>query len=219
MWYQEMFEVLESNCNQKQAQKMQKYMKDNFLYLGIPTPLRKQLTKDFLLHAKKTKVIDYGFIKLCFEKEYREAVYVAIDYITLKKNLFEVKDIEFLKSLIVTKSWWDSVDGLDVIIGTLVTKYKELKKTMIEWSKSDNIWLKRVAIDHQLQMKDMTDKDLLSEIIINCMGSNEFFINKAIGWSLREYSKSNKSWVKDFIVQHADGLSKLSIREASIYIK
>lgn len=89
---------------------------------------------------------------------------------------------------------------------------------MIEWSQSDNIWLRRVAIDHQLAGKDKTDTILLEKIIVNNFGSNEFFINKAIGWSLREYSKTDAEWVKNFIRKYEFNLSKLSIKEASKYL-
>jgi 3-methyladenine DNA glycosylase AlkD len=89
---------------------------------------------------------------------------------------------------------------------------------MVEWSKSENIWLKRVAIDFQQEYKEKTNIKLLEQIINNNLGSDEFFINKAIGWSLRDYSKINPEWVKKFLKKYEDRLSKLSIKEASKYI-
>ena len=89
---------------------------------------------------------------------------------------------------------------------------------MLKWSVDDDFWLRRIAIDHQLTRKDKTDKELLKQIIINNLGSDEFFINKAIGWSLRDYSKTNPKWVKCFIEEYQDKLDKLSIKEASKYI-
>ena len=89
---------------------------------------------------------------------------------------------------------------------------------MIEWSKEDNIWIKRTAIEHQLNLGDKIDKELLEKIIINCLGTDEFFINKAIGWSLRDYSKVNPTWVNDFINKYKSHLNDISIKEASKYI-
>jgi 3-methyladenine DNA glycosylase AlkD len=89
---------------------------------------------------------------------------------------------------------------------------------MLEWSKDNDFWVRRIAIDHQLLRKDKTNTKLLEQIIINNFGSKEFFINKAIGWSLRDYSKYNPKWVKDFINKYNDKLSKLSIKEASKYV-
>ena len=85
---------------------------------------------------------------------------------------------------------------------------------MLDWSKSDNIWLRRVSIDFQQRFKEKTNSKLLEQVIINNLGSNEFFINKAIGWSLREYSKTEEQWVKDFIKKNKDQMNKLSIKEA-----
>jgi 3-methyladenine DNA glycosylase AlkD len=89
---------------------------------------------------------------------------------------------------------------------------------MIEWSKDKDFWIRRISIDHQLLRKEKTNVDLLSDIIYNNFGSNEFFINKAIGWSLREYSKYNFRWVKDFVEYNRDKMAKLSIREATKYL-
>ncbi|EFK78902.1 DNA alkylation repair enzyme [Ligilactobacillus salivarius ACS-116-V-Col5a] len=86
---------------------------------------------------------------------------------------------------------------------------------MLEWSVSDDIWFRRIAINHQRGRKDKTDTVLLEKILINNLNNNEFFINKAIGWALRDYSKTNTDWVKNFIAKYKPGLSTLSIREAS----
>lgn len=93
-----------------------------------------------------------------------------------------------------------------------------VKDVLQEWSVDENLWLRRVAIDFQQRYKEKTDKEFLVKVIINNLGSNEFFINKSIGWSLREYSKTNPEWVKDFIDQHRENMSSLSIKEASKYI-
>lgn len=89
---------------------------------------------------------------------------------------------------------------------------------MLEWAKSGSIWLRRVSIDFQQKFKDKTDTELLERIIVCNLNSNEFFINKAIGWSLREYSKINAEWVRSFISRNRNGLSSLSIKEASKYL-
>ena len=87
-----------------------------------------------------------------------------------------------------------------------------------EWSLDQDFWMRRLAIEHQLGFKEKTNTDILSLFILRNTGSQEFFINKAIGWALRGYSKYNKVWVKDFISNHYDELSTLSIREGSKYL-
>ena len=101
------------------------------------------------------------------------------------------KDIDNLKYLITEKSWWETVDTIDAFFGLIVGKDQSLKETMLNWSSSENIWLRRVAIDFQQQYKEKTDTEIFARIIENNLDSKEFFINKAIGWSLRDYGKTN----------------------------
>lgn len=107
-------------------------------------------------------------------------------------SLLTPGDTDALEKLITTKSWWDAVDVIDAYVGDLCLRYPELKETVIsKWMVSQNIWLKRVSIDFQLRFKDKTDTNILSRAILTNTGTREFFVNKAIGWSLREYSKIN----------------------------
>ena len=93
-----------------------------------------------------------------------------------------------------------------------------MNKILLEWSLDENIWLRRNAINHQLLRKEKTNAELLEKILKNNLGQTEFFINKAIGWALRDYSKTNSEWVKNFIEENEEKMSKLSIREAGKYL-
>jgi len=95
----------------------------------------------------------------------------------------------------------------------------ELEKIILEWSLSDNIWLRRVAIDHQLLRKEKTNVRLMEKILLNNLDQTEFFINRAIGWALRDYSKANPEWVASFIEKNKGRMAELSIKEASKYLK
>ena len=158
-----------------------------------------------------------GFIHKCFDMPEREFQYLAIDYMEKVIDLFKADDIFRIEELLVKKSWWDSVDAINKILGHIAMKYPQLKEdTISRWIKSDNIWLVRISIIFQLKYKEKTDTEFLSKAIKYNSGTKEFFIDKAIGWALREYSKTNKEWVRDFIENNQ--LSKLSIREGSKYI-
>ena len=159
-----------------------------------------------------------SIVDMCWAKVYREAQYIAIAYLSMNSKKFNGKDLPKLKHLILNKSWWETVDSLDAMVGSIVLKDRQLENTMLEWSVLDNIWLKRVAIDFQQEYKEKTNTELLEKIICNNMGSDEFFVNKAIGWSLRDYSKVNPQWVRDFLTRYKEQLSALSIKEASKYI-
>ena len=128
-------------------------------------------------------------------------------------------DIPKFKRLILEKSWWDTIDNLDMTIGALALKDSNVNKILLEWSLDENIWLKRIAIDHQLLRKEKTNTELLEKILKNNLGQTEFFINKAIGWALRDYSKTNPEWVKNFIEKNRENMAKLSIKAKNIYKK
>lgn len=217
MWYGNLFLEMEQLKDGQQAEKMSAYMKNKFEFLGIPKPKLKEMIKPYLKESKKYD-FDWEFVWLCWDKDYREAQYVAIEYLAMHVKKFTVDDLPRLEKLITSKSWWETVDSLDAFVGHIVLKYQYLEKQMLEWSISDNIWLRRVAIDFQQGYKEKTNVKLLEEIIYNNFGSDEFFINKAIGWSLRDYSKINPDWVRDFLMTYHDQLSALSRKEAGKYL-
>lgn len=210
---------LEENRNELLAESMEKYMQDKFRFLGIRGPKRIELYKKYFPAARKTKVIDWNFIEFCWNKEEREFQYAVVYYLKTMQKFLKKGDISKLKYLVVTKSWWDTVDLLSKIIGDVVKRNKELKILMLEWSKKENdIWLRRVAILHQLSFKENVDKLLLETILEANLSDSEFFINKAIGWSLRDYSKVNPEWVRKFIEKNRSDITNLSLREASKYL-
>ena len=159
-----------------------------------------------------------GFLDICWEKEPREYQYVAANYLKAMQSYLTKDDLPKLERLVVTKSWWDTVDILDRVVGSLVADYPELEEVLLKWSLSDNIWLRRVAIDHQLLRKEKTNVQLMEKILLNNMDQTEFFINKAIGWALRDYSKTNPEWVASFIEKNKERMAELSIKEASKYL-
>ncbi len=214
----ELFELFSSHKNDILAKKMAAYMRNQFDFLGIMAPKRKELCKPFWKASQK-EPIDWAFIKLCWTQKEREFQYVALDYLSINKNKLVLEDFAKLKKLAITKSWWDSIDGLDTIIGSLAFTHPKLNQKLIKWSLDENIWLRRISIDHQRMRKAHTDTKLLDQIIKNNLNHNEFFINKAIGWALREYSKTDSAWVADFIKQNNENLSSLSKKEASKYLR
>ena len=209
---------LEENRDELLAESMSKYMQDKFSFLGVRGATRTEIYKKYFPNARKTKTIDWDFIENCWNKEEKEFQYVVVYYLKAMQKFLKREDISRLKYLIVTKSWWDTVDLLAKVVGSLVIRIEGYNRIMLEWSKDSNIWLKRVAILYQLSLKEKVDKQSLERIIVNNLGDSEFFINKAIGWALRDYSKYNPEWVREFIKQNKDNMANLSIREASKYI-
>ena len=209
---------LEENRNELLAESMSKYMQDKFRFLGVRGATRTEIYKKYFPDARKTKTIDWDFVESCWNKEEREFQYIVVYYLKAMQKFLKREDISRLKYLIVTKSWWDTVDLLAKVVGSLVIRIEGYDQIMLEWSKDSNIWLKRVAILYQLSLKEKVDKQVLERILVNNLGDSEFFINKAIGWALRNYSKFNPEWVREFIEKNKNGMANLSIREASKYL-
>ena len=211
----EIFKTLEAAANPEKAIKMSAYLKDQFVFLGVQKPEREVLAKDFLKQIKKEPV-DWDFVEACYAMPQREFHYLAVDYVLLVRDKLIAEDIAHIESLITRNSWWDTVDMFNIPVGCLFLKYPQTRETIRRWMTSQNMWLRRMSILFQLHLKDKTDINDLTSAIENNVGSREFFINKAIGWALREYSKTNPEWVRAFIGSHA--LASLSVREASKYI-
>lgn len=208
----------EENRNELLAESMSKYMQDKFRFLGVRGTTRTEIYKKYFPDTRKTKNIDWDFVESCWNKEEREFQYVVVYYLKAMQKFLKREDISKLKYLIVTKSWWDTVDLLAKVVGSLVIRIEGYDQIMLEWSKDSNIWLKRVAILYQLSLKEKVDEIILDKILVNNLGDNEFFINKAVGWALRDYSKYNPEWAREFIKKNKDNMANLSIREASKYI-
>ena len=218
MDFSKLYEEMIQHKNEEQAQRMSKYMLNKFEYIGIKTPERRKIFKNFFSEYKSEEKIDWEFVNKCWENKYREFQYVAADYLKNMKDKLTIDDIPKLKQLVLEKSWWDTIDNLDMTIGALALKDSNVNKILLEWSLDENIWLRRIAIDHQLLRKEKTNTELLEKILKNNLGQAEFFINKAIGWALRDYSKTNPEWVKNFIEENKEKMAKLSIKEASKYL-
>lgn len=218
MDFNKLYEEMIQHKNEEQARQMSKYMLNKFEYIGIKTPERRKIFKNFFSEYKNEEKIDWEFVNKCWENKYREFQYVAADYLKNMKDKLTIDDIPKFKRLILEKSWWDTIDNLDMTIGALALKDSNVNKILLEWSLDENIWLRRIAIDHQLLRKEKTNTELLEKILKNNLEQTEFFINKAIGWALRDYSKTNPKWVKNFIEKNKEKMAKLSIKEASKYL-
>jgi len=192
---------------------MSAYMKNRFRFFGIPKPQLKAVVKPFLA-AHKKEPLCWDMLFALWNDEHREAQYAALLYLESHKRELRPEHLAQLRRLITEKSWWDTVDSLDAYVGMLVLAQPQMKEQMLLWAQDENLWLRRVAINFQQRFKEQTDRAIFEEILEKNLGSEEYFINKAIGWSLREYGKTDPDWVGRFIDIHRETLHPLSVREA-----
>ncbi len=196
------------------AEAMSAYMRNLFPYYGIKKPLRAALSKPVAKSLSNAHADPEAVALWCWEQAEREWQYFGQEFLAKSCKTWNPTVIEVIEKLIVSKSWWDTVDSLAVHgAGKYFTLYPEHKDQWIEkWRQSDNVWLVRVSLIFQLMYKSKTDSALLFDICSEHAGSREFFIRKAIGWALRQYAYTNPEDVIAFV--NATALSGLSRREA-----
>ena len=202
--------------NRELAVPMENYMKNNFSFLGIKTEKRRAIFKS--IYEQNKAEIKSNFRAIAwelFQMKEREFHQVAIDLLVkeYKKN-FVIEDIKLIEKLIITNSWWDSVDTIaKYLLGGYLQQFPlETLKVIERFSNSKNMWLNRSAILFQLSYKEKTNFEILISECEKHKHSNEFFIQKAIGWALRDYSRFNPTGVKAYV--NSTNLKPLSSREA-----
>ncbi len=191
------------------------YMREQFDYYGIKSPIRREIQKPFLMkeHLPPRKDLT-PLVKKLWVKPQRDYQYIAQELTFKYITRLQPEDLALFEFMVLNKSWWDTIDYIaPKLIGNYFKMFPDQKGPTVEkWLASDTIWLQRSAILFQLKYKNELDTDFLSQVINKLLGSKEFFINKAIGWILREYGKTNPEWVIAFT--HETNLSNLSRREA-----
>lgn len=213
--------LMKSESNPCNALKMARYMKNYFEFYGVRASERNEILRNVKFKCKSFDIDRLiSFAKASWNHNYREMHYIAIDLLKWKMKYLTSVHLHELEHLLTHNSWWDSVDIIaSNLVGTVLSKNK---KEQYEWSEkwinSDDMWLRRTALLHQLKYRNQVDAELLFSLVESQIGSNQFFINKACGWALRQYSKYNPVAVSQFISTHPN-LSNLTIKEASKYIR
>ena len=211
---------LSKQANAQIATKQEAYMRNQFHYMGITKPVQGKITRDV---AKQCPVQTHSQLVECVDQLWkqpeREYQYAAIDVTKLNKKLWQPSSLKLFEKMIRSKSWWDTVDPLSSdCVGGLIDKFPELVVVMDQWIEDEHLWIRRSAIIFQLMWKQKTDEKRLFDYCSKRMHETDFFIRKAIGWALRQYSKTNRQAVAVFVEKNKLTLSPLSLREASKYL-
>jgi 3-methyladenine DNA glycosylase AlkD len=210
----------EKHKNAKIALEQKAYMRHQFKFYGLKATVRREIQKPFFIkeYLPQKSEIEH-IIKTLWEKPQREYQHFAQELAFKYVKQLELKDINLFEFMVTNKSWWDTVDFIaNKLMGEYFKTFPNKKeKYVTKWLKSDNMWLQRSALLFQLKYKNKIDTVLLSSTINSLLNSKEFFINKAIGWVLREYSRTNPNWVIEFV--NNTELSTLSKKEALRLLK
>lgn len=207
-------------ANPRKAPEMQRYMKSEMPYRGVPTPERRALGARLFAAHELSDVEEWRatVLRLWREAEFREERYLALD-LTGHRRYASWQTPELVplyEELIVTGAWWDYVDEVaNRRIGPLLRAHPDrLTPVLRRWATDPDLWKRRTSITCQLSAKEGTDTDLLTECIESNLGDRDFFIRKGIGWALRQFARTEPGWVRAFVDSHSE-LSPLSKREAT----
>lgn len=209
-----LIKLFEQHADAGNAEGMKAYMLNQFDFYGLKAPLWRKLSKEYFKKELPPFEDVEAIIKDCWQHRKRELQYVAIELLACYQKQWKKETISIIEYMLTHKSWWETVDhAATALTGPYFKKFPEQQlKITSKWNKSSNIWLQRSSIMFQKMYRKETDTDLLSKHILHLKSAREFFIQKAIGWALREYSKTDEKWVTAFVKKHS--LSLLSEREA-----
>lgn len=207
---------LKSNVNPAKSSQMQSYMKTDQPFYGVQSALRRKIFRQAIKNYPITSRDEWKSIVFeLWKGKYREEMYVALDIAERYKKYHDESSWKIFEQLLRSATNWDTVDWIAAkFIGGLVKKFRNFETQLIEWSNDEYLWIRRTSLLAHLHHKDETNTQLLSETILKLAHEEEFFIRKAIGWVLRQYSYTDPDWVIQFVEKYEDMLSILSKREA-----
>lgn len=209
----------QENGNPETAEGQMNYMRNQFEYYGVKAPdwvkfAREIMKSEGVFHQDRLK----EFVRLCLKEEHREIHYFGIQMVEKATKKENEDFIDFLEEIILTHSWWDTVDWVSKMVSWHFVRFPDQIIPITEkWMSSENIWLQRTAIIFQRYKKYPTNEELLFDYILRLKESKEFFIQKGAGWALRDHSKEHPEAVVDFIKKHE--LAPLTKREGLKWLK
>ncbi|MEC5386652.1 DNA alkylation repair protein [Uliginosibacterium sp. H3] len=199
------------------AAPMAAYMKQRFVFFGIPSPARRAAVKAQVAGLGRAPDADWllAVAEALWGFDERECQYVAVDLLVKFAARFEASHEPRLAALVQAKAWWDSADLIAAhVYGSLCRRAPALQARLDAYATHEDMWLRRVAILHQLNYAGETDRARLDAILKANLDHTDFFIRKAMGWALRQFARHDAAWVRDWVVENADRVSGLTRREA-----
>ena len=220
--------ALASRADPERAGPMRRYMRDQFPFLGVTAGAQRAAWRAAtagLPRRLPEQVVVEAAVDLWARPE-REHRYLACTLVNRhaasppRRPAATAGFLDTVEVLVTDEPWWDTVDALAThAVGDLVRHHAELRARMDAWLASDDVWLIRAAVLHMLRWRAATDAPWLFAACLSRGDNPDFFVRKAIGWALRDYSKVDAPAVVAFVEAHAAGLSGLSRREALRWVE
>lgn len=209
--------ALEPMADGERARAMRAYMRDQFGFLGVPaTPFRAAIRPVLRRHKPADTANLLEAARELFSMNEREYHHAAVELLMANEAILAAKDLGEVLEIVQTRAWWDTVDALAAnVVGAVVRRERKAGgRAMDRAVRSPNMWVRRVAMLHQLAWRGETDVKRLFAYAEGLAGEKEFFIRKAVGWALRQYARHDAGAVREFVEERKGVLSGLTYREA-----
>jgi 3-methyladenine DNA glycosylase AlkD len=213
--------ALRAQADAQQAVPMKAYMLDQFEFLGVRAGPRRDALKGWMKFAGTADEL-LSLAEALWRLPEREFRYVAVDLQAKHHKRLDISALPRILQLVQTDAWWDTVDGLAGVVGDIWLRAKasqaDVQQHMDACMVHPHLWVRRVAMLHQLGWREQTDQERLFRYALTLAPEKDFFIRKAIGWALRDHARTRPDAVRAFLAQHADRLSGLTLREAGKHL-
>ena len=209
----------------ERAAGQQRYMKSAMPFMGVRVPVMRKTARAVFDRDPPASFDDWRgtILTLWREAAYREERYAAIELAVHRPcaRWLTMASVPLLEELVVDGAWWDYVDRIAPAgLGHILSVEPEpMGVAMRAWARDENIWRRRAAILCQLGRKRAMDLALLYDCIGSSAGHPEFFVQKAMGWALRDYSRTDPDAVRRYVAAMGPALPRLAQREASKHLR
>ncbi|MDO5733575.1 MAG: DNA alkylation repair protein [Eubacteriales bacterium] len=195
-----------------------KYLQGRYEFLGIPAQVRREISKTYLSEENPEEPLDWEYVQACWDQLYREFQYLALDYLQNRASELTERDLFKLRRLVQEKPGWDISDSMGRLVAKITARHPKAKRHILEWAHYNDPSVRRIAIVHQIPLREDTDSELLTKILESNLDCQDSLVRRAIVWALSEYSKHNPDYVDDFIWQHGDKMTAEMRREAAKHL-
>ncbi|MBD3223875.1 MAG: hypothetical protein GF313_04050 [Caldithrix sp.] len=214
--------VLESQKDEKQAAIHKNYHKSDLQFMGWTTPQMRQLAS----HLLQERSTPQSFFDLC-DALWQQPIFETRMLVTILfekriKQFFQAADFERFYPLLRDCDGWALTDNLAIKgLGAFLFRFPRYHAHVDGWKTDSHLWVRRAGILRFITpVRYKADwPSRMEAILIHHFAETDFFIRKAIGWTLREWSKLDPDRVRHFAFQNKEAMSALTFKEATRKIK
>ena len=199
-----------------------RYLKSELTHYGVSVPVIRKSARRLARERKEiSKSETIALTAELWARDIYELRKLSANILAAKVEMFDVSDVEFIEGLLRRSHTWALIDDLAMnVVAPILTTTPDAAKIRSRWSHDDDFWVRRTAMLALLPRlrRDLDGWDEFAAYADTMLSENEFFIQKAIGWILREVSKHSPDLVFEWMRPRSSSASSVTYREAVKYL-